>query len=65
MGVGGPVEAGVGEGDRVLDWFKVGEDGGLFETGPQVLFDPFEQVVPFALDITNSATGVSALPIVQ
>ena len=25
--------------------------------------DPYEQVVPFALDITNSATGVSALPI--
>jgi hypothetical protein len=25
--------------------------------------DPFEQVVPFALDISNSATGVSALPI--
>ena len=24
---------------------------------------PFEQVVPFALDISNSATGVSALPI--
>ena len=25
--------------------------------------DPYEQVVPFALDISNSATGVSALPI--
>jgi hypothetical protein len=25
--------------------------------------DPFEQVVPFALDISNSATGVAALPI--
>ena len=25
--------------------------------------DPYEQVVPFALDITNRATGVSALPI--
>ncbi len=25
--------------------------------------DPYEQVVPFAIDITNSATGVSALPI--
>ena len=25
--------------------------------------DPYEAVVPFALDITNSATGVSALPI--
>lgn len=25
--------------------------------------DPFEQVVPFAIDITNSASGVSALPI--
>jgi hypothetical protein len=25
--------------------------------------DPYEQVVPFALDITNNATGVSALPI--
>ena len=25
--------------------------------------DPFEQVVPFAIDITNSASGVSALPV--
>ena len=46
--------------DVVVTVHVTGEAYGAFFTPAG---DPFEQVVPFALDISNSATGVSALPI--
>jgi hypothetical protein len=49
-----------GEFDVVVDAHVVGEAYGAFFTPDGV---PYEQVVPFELDISNSATGVSALPI--
>ncbi len=49
-----------GEFDVVVVAHVTGEAYGAFFT-PDGL--PYEQVVPFELDISNSATGVSALPI--
>ncbi len=46
--------------DVVVTVHVTGEAYGAFFTPAG---QPFEQVVPFALDISNSATGVSALPI--
>jgi hypothetical protein len=49
-----------GEFDVVVTARVTGEAYGAFFTPDGV---PYEQVVPFELDISNSATGVSALPI--
>ena len=49
-----------GEFDVVVTARVIGEAYGAFFTPDGV---PYEQVVPFELDISNSATGVSALPI--
>jgi hypothetical protein len=49
-----------GEFDVVVTARVVGEAYGAFFTPDGV---PYEQVVPFELDISNSASGVSALPI--
>jgi hypothetical protein len=49
-----------GEFDVVVTARVVGEAYGAFFTPDGV---PYEEVVPFELDISNSASGVSALPI--
>lgn len=49
-----------GEFDVIVTARVVGEAYGAFFTPEGV---PFEQVVPFELDISNSASGVAALPI--
>ena len=49
-----------GEFDVIVTARVIGEAYGAFFTPEGV---PYEQVVPFELDISNSASGVSALPI--